>query len=445
MSEAPPYRTPYLKLRSVLYDRATGLPAFPVLFDRLRTALDERRTIGVLHLELAELELVESLYGWQVFDGIVARVAGSLREAIGVELPAGTLLALSGVAGDRFVSFLPQRHDGGAPDAAWLAQVSEALRRRVERALDAEELAGLGPRIQARVGHALLSPSPFYRLERRVYAAIGVAREAPVRRERRPERAWAEQLQEIIAGGAVETLFQPILELEGRALLGHEACTRGPADTLFESARALFALSERVGLAADLDRCCRERAIAAFCRQLGGGKLFVNALIDSFDDEGRHAERLRASLGELELDPGDLVLEFSERGADAAVAPFCARLERLKHSGFAIAIDDVGTGSAGAATIERVRPDYLKLDATLVRGIHHNLIQQDLLSTLTRLASRVGAAVIAEGVETRAEAETVARGGARYAQGYFFGRPAPRRHGRTRKAGGRRREARSRP
>ncbi len=57
------YRTGYLKMKTVLYDRATALPAFPVFFDRLRTLLDDRREIGVIHIEVANLEMVESLYG----------------------------------------------------------------------------------------------------------------------------------------------------------------------------------------------------------------------------------------------------------------------------------------------------------------------------------------------------------------------------------------------
>ena len=61
------YRTGYLKMRSVLYDRVTGLPALPLMFDRLRTLLDDRRQVGVIHLELVNLDLVESIYGWQVF------------------------------------------------------------------------------------------------------------------------------------------------------------------------------------------------------------------------------------------------------------------------------------------------------------------------------------------------------------------------------------------
>ena len=123
------YRTRYLKLRSVLYDRNTGLPAFPVLFDELRTALDERRGLGLVHVELVNLQMVESLYGWQVFDRIVARVADRLRGAVGSELPATALLGLSGVAGDRFCVFLPEREDGREVDRRWLGKVAPILGR----------------------------------------------------------------------------------------------------------------------------------------------------------------------------------------------------------------------------------------------------------------------------------------------------------------------------
>ncbi len=141
------YRTGYLKMKSVLYDRTTGLPAFPILFDRLRTLLDRRRGIGVIHFEVANLELVESLYGWQVFDGIVSRVAALLRACVGQELPSGALLAINGVAGGRFVAFVPDRPDGNEPDTAYLAKTGRAICRKLESAFDDEAFAGLGPRL----------------------------------------------------------------------------------------------------------------------------------------------------------------------------------------------------------------------------------------------------------------------------------------------------------
>lgn len=418
------YRARYLKLRSVLHDRNTDLPAFPLLFDELRTTLDGQRAVGVLHVELANLELVESLYGWQVFDRIVVQVAGVLREAVGHELPVGALLALNGVAGDRFVVFLPLREDGSEPDGAWLGRVGRAVRRKLEHALNVAEFVGLSPKLCARVGHALLADNPFYRFERCVYAAVEQARETPERRERRRELSWGEELERIIRAATVETVFQPILSLEGGDVLGHEAYVRGPVDSMFESPRAMFALSRRVGVAVELDCLCCEQALSAFSAAVGEGKLFVNALPMTFAEGREQTERLRARLGELGIAPADLVLEFSERNADADPEPFCARLARLREAGFAIAIDDVGTGHAGLRTIERVRPDYLKLDASLVRDIQDSLIQQDLLLSLARLAERIGAALIAEGVETPAEAAAVATGGARYGQGFLFARPS---------------------
>ena len=129
-------RLQYLKMKSVLYDRVTGLPALPLLFDQLRSLLDDRKEIGVLQVEVSDLDMVESLYGWQVFDDIVARVAVSLRGSVGKELPAGSLLALNGVAGDRFVLFVPEPLDGTEPRDEVLADPGRAICARLERACE---------------------------------------------------------------------------------------------------------------------------------------------------------------------------------------------------------------------------------------------------------------------------------------------------------------------
>jgi EAL domain-containing protein (putative c-di-GMP-specific phosphodiesterase class I) len=120
-----------------------------------------------------------------------------------------------------------------------------------------------------------------------------------------------------------------------------------------------------------------------------------------------------------------LVLEFSERSADADPDGFVEALERLKESGFAVALDDIGTGYASQTILERIQPDFLKLDVSLVRNIHENLIKQELLSSLIRIAGRLGSTVIAEGVESQEEVTALLEAGARYGQGYLFAVPAP--------------------
>jgi EAL domain-containing protein (putative c-di-GMP-specific phosphodiesterase class I)/GGDEF domain-containing protein len=418
------YRTGYLKMRSVLQDRVTGLPAYPLLFDRLRTLLEERKAIGVLHVDVADLDMVESLYGWQVFDAVVARAAQVLRASVGDELPASSLIALNGVAGGCFVLFVPERPDGTDVDGAFLSDVGQAMSRRLERAFDDEATAGLNPGLRFRAGHAMLAENPFYRFERCVYAAVEEAGGTYARRERRRELSWGEELRSIIRGGSVRTLFQPVVELETRRVVGHEALARGPRDSVFETPRAMFALSDRVGIADELDRLCLEVALASSADLRERGKLFLNVCQESLDDSVLQQKTLRATLDRHGFDPSDLVIEVSERSAGVDPEPFVERLRSFKGQGFEVALDDFGTGRAGLRTVERIEPDYLKMDTCLVRNLHESLMQREVLVTLVQLADRIGGAVVGEGVESEEEAAALVEGGARYGQGHLFALPA---------------------
>jgi GGDEF domain-containing protein len=183
------FRNGYLKLRSVLHDRTTRFPAYTMLFDELRTLLDARRHLGVVHIEPGNIDLVESLYGWQVFDRTMAQLAAIVKAMPGHELPAGALLAVGDVPADRFVAFIPESHDGHPPTHDDMAALAAAVKVRLDEAMDAEPFLALAPRLSVRTGHAFLSEDPFYRFERRVRAAVEDARTLPDRRERSRERA----------------------------------------------------------------------------------------------------------------------------------------------------------------------------------------------------------------------------------------------------------------
>src|SRR5258705_6991343 len=83
-----------------------------MLFDELRALLDARRPLGVLHIEPSNIDLVESLYGWQAFDRTMSQLASIVKTMPGVELPAGSLLAVPGIPADRFVAFVPEAEAG---------------------------------------------------------------------------------------------------------------------------------------------------------------------------------------------------------------------------------------------------------------------------------------------------------------------------------------------
>lgn len=427
MSEAQPlsspYRARYLKLKSVLHDRATGFPAVPVLLERLRTQLDDRRALGVLHIGIENLSVVESLYGWQVLDRVLSRVALEVRESCGEELPAETLVAINAVAGDSFAGFVLQRTDGREVDETYLRRAGEALRGRLTAALGGEEFAGLGPRLNVRVGQAMLSRNPFYRFERRVYAALSEAASEDGERRQRRERDQTQELEKIIQETRLETVFQPVVDLRDGAVLGYEALARGPVGTSFEKPQAMFRASRDAGVSVELDRTCRQAALDAVRKLVVPGKVFLNTLPQGLADDRDQQDELLHALHDVALAPRDLVLEFSEREAQPNPEAFAERLGRLKARGFGIALDDVGTGYASQAVLERLRPEFLKFDGSLVRDIDSNLIKQELIQSLIRIAARVGASVVAEGVETALEAQALIDAGAQFGQGYLFGAP----------------------
>ena len=420
------FRNGYLKLRSALHDRATRLPAYPLLLDELRAGLDGRRHVGVLHVEPANIDLVESLYGWQVFDRTMARLADLMRAMIGDELPGNALLAVGGVPADRFVVFVPDAAPGREPSHDDLVRLAAAVKVRFDGALADDDMVDLAPRLAVRVGHALLSENPFYRFERRVHAAVDEARALPERRERRRDRVWGAELKTIIRDARIRTLWQPVVELDSGEVFGYEALARGPKDSLLEMPRAMFALSGRVGTSGDLDRLCRQTAMREGAEIAGRRKLFVNVLATTLAGPEWRRGAIPELLAATHRRPEDIVVEVSERAVGQGAPPLAAACAALREEGFALALDDVGTGRDGGEALARLRPDFLKVDASVVRGIDENLVKQEIFSTIGRTGSAIGAALVAVGVETPGEARTLRALGARYGQGYHFASPAPR-------------------
>jgi EAL domain-containing protein (putative c-di-GMP-specific phosphodiesterase class I) len=397
-----------------------------MLFDELRTLLDARRHIGVVHIEPSNIDLVESLYGWQVFDRTMAQLAAVVKTMPGAELPGNALLAVGGVPADRFVAFVPEAAGGSPLTHDDVAALAAAVKVRLDLALEDESFAALAPRIVVKIGHAFLSEDPFYRFERRVHAAVQEARTLPDRRERSRDRVWGAELKKAIREEGIRTLWQPVVELDSGAFHGFEALARGPKDSMFEMPRAMFALSGRVGASGDLDRHCRAAALREGAGVSGGRKLFVNVLPSTLSGSEWSAGAIPALLAAAGRGPADVVVEVSERAIGADAPSVSEAWDALRSEGFALALDDVGTGRDGGDALDRLRPDYLKVDASVVRGIDANLVKQEIFTTIARAGGSIGARLVAVGVESPEEAATLRRLGARYAQGYHFASPAPR-------------------
>jgi EAL domain-containing protein (putative c-di-GMP-specific phosphodiesterase class I) len=217
--------------------------------------------------------------------------------------------------------------------------------------------------------------------------------------------------------------YEPIVELTTRRPIGYEALTRGPTESPLHLPERLFAQAQEVGLLFELDCLCRRLAFDGASCLPPRSKLFLNCLPTSIGDPTLRDEGLRANLEKYQIDPANLVLEISERESIENFAIFRELRDAFREYGVQIAIDDAGAGYASLEAVMEIAPDYMKADMALVRGIDTDPPRREVVNGLRGVAERIGAEVIAEGIETEEELRVIRELGIRYGQGYLFGPP----------------------
>ncbi len=429
MTEAPTaseyqrLRAEWLRFRGHVFDVHAELPTLNAVLDDVRRLLEERGTLGLVYLDLGGNRELEPLHGWQAYDEVVRGFASAL---LGLRkegaLGPRDLVAVMSVRGDKFVAFL--RGDGCAMDAAGVEGRARRLRQRLHQSLVAR--LGPGPAVPVTFaqGHALVYRDSMLRAERSIHRALDEAMFMSLRQRLRDEDRSAQGLDEMIGSGSVVTLYQPIRELDSLQVVGHEVFTRGPAGGPFEDAEHLFSLAERTGRLLRLERLCRERALRSARAHLRpGSKLFLNTSPQALAEPGMAGPDFAQQVEGEGLTAAQVVLEITERVALEERQSYRNVLGTLKRSGFRIAIDDMGAGYATLQSLVEVEPDYLKFDIALMRDIDRNLIKRSLLETLVDLSARIGAKVIAEGIEQEAELAALRRLGVPLGQGRYLDAP----------------------
>jgi EAL domain-containing protein (putative c-di-GMP-specific phosphodiesterase class I) len=236
--------------------------------------------------------------------------------------------------------------------------------------------------------------------------------------------------QDLVLAEDVAILYEPIVNLTTREILGHEALVRGPWKSELHSPHRLFQLAEETGLVFELDCLCRRTALRGAQGLEAGRKLFLNCLPTAIHDPAFRSEVLRKTLQDLRLRPEDMVFEISERESIDNFSIFREARDHYKELGFQIALDDTGVGYGSLEAIMELSPDFIKVDLSLIRGIDTDPPRQELLRALHAVAGKVGGQIIAEGIETGEELATLQSLGIPYGQGYLFGRAAPLRRAR---------------
>jgi EAL domain-containing protein (putative c-di-GMP-specific phosphodiesterase class I) len=232
------------------------------------------------------------------------------------------------------------------------------------------------------------------------------------------------ELKELLRDGTVTVLLQPIVRLPDGKVAAYEALGRGCHPSLPESPLALFRVAESLGpgVAAELSRLFRRKAVELVRERRELPTLFLNTHPSEIAVPGlvQSLEELRTLAPHL-----DLALEIHESLLTGPVA--IAELRQLlSESNIGLAYDDFGAGQARLLELGEAPPHFLKFDRRFVSGIDKAPApRRRLLTSLNGMARDLLVKTVAEGVESKAEAEVCSQIGFTHAQGFYFSHPKP--------------------
>ena len=367
--------------------------------------------------------ILDELIGVEGLDYLVLATFGVGQQLVPLALrvPPGTPLTVGRPLPDTRARYLRER----ALTGPWL----ETWQTRPDDGEYAEQLAAAGLRAAAYapihgptslIGLLVMGTSSAATAERigdqlptlLSFAAIAGALLGSAHERHNQDAAAQAGLGAIIEGERFASVFQPVVELESSRTVGYEALTR------FDDSRnpaEQFAEAVTLGLDAELELACLRRSIAAASVLPAGSWVGLNvspAFLVS-------CEELPALLSTADR---EVLLEITEH---APVPDYEALHHAIRRLGehVRVAVDDAGAGYSGLQRIIELAPDLIKLDITLVRGIEGDPGRQALVAGMVHFARQTGSTLLAEGIETPAEARLLRELGVDLGQGYLFGRP----------------------
>lgn len=221
----------------------------------------------------------------------------------------------------------------------------------------------------------------------------------------------------------IDMHYQPVICFENGRVTGWEAFMRGPDGNFFHMPEMLFRYADENGQALRLDRLCRRMAL----RHLGPIEdhqyLFINVHPASLSDPNFTPKAVAQEVRDSGLTPENVVLEFTERQRMQDINYYSSTLQGFRHEGFHVAIDDVGTGQSSLRFIPQLRPDYVKVDVSLIGNIDSNPFHRIMVESLAYMSEKIGANVVAVGIETETELSSLVSMGIYGGQGNYISPP----------------------
>jgi diguanylate cyclase (GGDEF)-like protein/PAS domain S-box-containing protein len=422
-ADAERIRKDDLRLFAARHDPLTGLLGRPGLVEHLSDlTFSGHRPGALLLLDLDDFNLVNDSLGHTIGDAVLLEVACRVSDAF-----PGWVVARYGA--DAFAV--------AAPLDVTLVEAADAA-ERVRAALDPSvEIFGHALRITASQGIALEQTRGSSTLLRNADSALAHAKlegtgqcrfyDADMRREVQERIRVRDGLSTALRDGCLQLAYQPIVDLADRSTVGVEALLRwSHPERGWISPAEFIPIAEQTGLIVPIGAWVMNTACATIEQLRCAQRIYlaVNVSVRQFNG-GAFAEWVEEVLNRSALPASALAIEVTESALMDDIVEVRTAFERLRRLGVRVAIDDFGTGYSSLARLQRLPVDIIKLDRAFVTGVDHRSEARAMAAAILQVSAAIGASIIAEGVETEAEAATLVDLGYDTAQGFLFGRPMP--------------------
>jgi diguanylate cyclase (GGDEF)-like protein len=414
-----------------LYDPLTGLPNRPLTLDLAermlaRTGRQSGMLGGALIVDVDWFKDVNEKLGEAAGDEILTTVAKRLERVVRDQDTVGRL------AGDRFVILVESAARG--------VRLDSLARRVIEAMHEPMVIANFGPSffVTASIGVAYgryVDPAELLRDSELALDAAKAAGKDGYTLFNANMRSLIES-QAVLEGelntGLQERqfflLYQPICELDTRAIVGFEALIRWqhPTQGILTPTDFLPA-AEETGLIVPIGRWVLEEACArAASWNVSGHRVGISVMVSprQMNRDGFVTD-VRRALQQSGIEPALLTLEIGESAVMDDVEAATARLSEIKRLGVRIAIDDFGNAYARRSDLQRLPLDFLKVDPSELASSDDEDYRNWLLEAILILGRDLSLSVIAKGIETEEQMARLKVMGCRLAQGYFMGEPTP--------------------
>lgn len=389
--------------------------------DRIKDFLDMNKSLILVFIDIKEFHKVEELHGPRVAGRVLKRMNELLNNKASEMIPNDEeILVVDKLLGDEFIVLYSSN---GLLSYEELQNISVSWRIAFRESLNKSIYGETGSTVDIHVGSSAMYPQGEETIESKLYIALREAQKNARGRMDPKNARLLDEFKKIIDNDEFSIHYQPIVSLATGLVLGWEALTRGPGNSHFMSPNVIFNYAAEVDLLYPVERLCRHKAIKNLGRIKQEQKIFINinplTICDSNFVKGETLNFIK----QAGLNQRNIVFEITEQADLRNLPHFKRTLEHYRSQGYMVAIDDAGAGFSSLQAIAQVRPDFIKMDISLVRGIESDPVKKALLETFVTFAEKIGSFIIAEGIETENELKTLINMGVHYGQGYYLGRP----------------------